>query len=116
MDEKTLAYVAGLFDGEGHARTTTPKAANGTRYKKLIVTVAQADRTVLDWLSEEFGFGKVYANGDKRAQENGWSTVHHYTVSYRQARKFLTALEPYLRIKKEKVTSLLDEHGREELD
>lgn len=112
----TLAYIAGLFDGEGSARTSTPKASNGKRYSKLEARIAQSDRIILDWIESEFGFGKVYSKADKRAVANGWTDVHDYVVAYKQARKFLTAIEPFLRIKKEKVSSLLDEHGREELE
>jgi hypothetical protein len=116
MENTTLAYIAGLFDGEGSARTSTPKASNGKRYPKLEVRIAQADRDVLDWIKSEFGFGSVYSKADKRAAANGWKECYDYVVAHRMARKFLTAIEPFLVVKKEKVAALLDEHGRLELD
>lgn len=117
MNDITLAYIAGLFDGEGSARILQTKSSkNGKYYQKLEVRIAQADREVLDWIANEFGFGKVYSKSDKRAAENGWKECHDYVVAYRMARKFLSAIEPFLFIKKQKVSELLDEQGREPLD
>ena len=117
MDDQTLAYIAGLFDGEGSARTVLTKASkNGKLYKKLEVRIAQVDREVLDWISVQFGFGKVYSKSDKRAELKGWNECYDYVVAYKMGRKFLTAIEPYLRVKRNKVSALLDEHGREVLN
>jgi hypothetical protein len=112
MDTHKLAYIAGLFDGEGSARISMVKNKNGKHYKKIEARVTQCDREVLDWIIEEFGFGKVYIKSDKRGDLLGWKTCHDLVFAYRMARTFLTAIEPYLKIKKQHITSLLDLEGR----
>ncbi|QZE11297.1 LAGLIDADG endonuclease [Streptomyces phage Forrest] len=106
MNENDLSYIAGFFDGEGCAYVSNPKASNGKRYPRVLAKIAQNDREVLDWIAELFGFGKVYGKGDGTANMN-------IVFASKQARKFLTAVEPYLRVKKESVTEILDLHGRE---
>jgi LAGLIDADG DNA endonuclease family protein len=109
MNDFDLSYIAGFFDGEGCATIRMVKAKNGKRYPRLEARLAQNDRAVLDWVAESFGVGKVRAKKDIRNP----NTNHEYAVTYRAARIFLTAIEPYLKVKKILVTSLLNEAGRE---
>ncbi len=114
MKETEIAYIAGLFDGEGSASVLYPKASkNGKRYKKLVARIAQCDRTVLDWVAELTGYGTVHEKSDKRDRAKTWTLCHDYQVAYKNARLFLTLIEPYLIVKRDHVTSLLDENGRE---
>lgn len=109
MEEIDLAYIAGFFDGEGCAYMSNPKASNGKRYPKLTAKISQNDRAVLDWIVEEFGFGRIY---EKKVNSAG--NINHYiSFAHRQARIFLTAIEPYLKVKKSNVSKILDEVGRE---
>ncbi len=111
MKETDLAYVAGFFDGEGDCGIRMPKARNGKRYKKLEARLTQNDRAVLEWVKELFDCGSIHAKKDDRTP----NTCHALQFSYRSARVFLTAIEPYLKVKKEHVTKLLDECGREDM-
>jgi len=105
MNDTDLAYIAGFFDGEGCAYMSNPKSPNGKRYPKLTAKISQNDREVLDWIVEQFGFGKVY---QKKANSAG--NVNHYiSFAHKQARIFLTTIEPYLRVKKANVTAILNE-------
>ena len=108
MDSHELAYIAGFFDGEGSAFISTPKQVNGKRYKKVVAKISQNDKEILLWIASLFGFGNIYENGISTS-----GNMNHFIVfNYRQARTFLTAIEPYLRIKKENVTNILDLEGR----
>lgn len=109
MEEIDLAYIAGFFDGEGDCAIRMPKARNGKRYPKLEARLTQNDRAVLEWVQREFGRGSIHAKKDDRITSIG----HSLQFSALSARIFLTAIEPYLKVKKEKVTSLLDQTGRE---
>ena len=63
MTEVQLAYVAGLFDGEGHCRIVTAKASkNGQRYYRAQASISNTDRRCLDYVKECLGFGWVGIN------------------------------------------------------
>lgn len=109
MNENDLAYIAGFFDGEGCATIRMVKGSNGKRYPRLEARVSQNDRAVLDWIVEQFGCGKVYEKPDHRTT----TMAHDLHMFYRSGRIFLTAIEPYLKVKKNHVTALLDQAGRE---
>jgi len=114
VTQVTIAYIAGLFDGEGSAGTSMVKATkNGKRYKRLRTKITQTDRIVLDWVVQQLGYGRIYPKRDKRALARGWKEAYDFVVTHKLARKFLTIIEPYLIVKRENVSKLLDEHGRE---
>lgn len=114
MDKMFLSYVAGFFDGEGSAYEGSHKDRHGKRRPVLVAKIAQVDRTILDTIAKEFGCGKVYSKSDKRIKGNeNWSECFDVQFTRRAAREFLTTIEPYLVVKKEKVSALLDVHGRE---
>jgi len=109
MDEKDLAYIAGFFDGEGTATIRMVKSSNGKRYPRVEARISQNDREVLDWIAELFGFGQVYAKPDSRTT----NLNHSYQAFHKSGRIFLTAIEPFLKVKKEHVTKILNQCGRE---
>ena len=109
FNERDMSYVAGFFDGEGCAAIRMVKSSkDGMRRPRLEARISQNDRTVLDWIRDEFG-GNVSARHDSRTP----NVNHQLMLTYRAARRFLTALEPYLRVKRDQVSGLLDRAGRE---
>jgi hypothetical protein len=113
MKRDDLIYIAGFFDGEGDARITMiASGKNGKKYPTLTARLTQCDRSVLDWIANGFGFGNVYV---KQKASSRHKTCHAYQTSSRAARKFLTAIEPHLKIKRAHVTELLNQAGREPL-
>lgn len=81
-----LAYIAGFFDGEGCVNLSSPS---------LVVHLTNTNREVLDWVQSLFG-GKVYLPprySIKHKQSYRWH-LHKRDVT-----AFLTAIQPYVRIK-----------------
>lgn len=108
MNEIDLSYIAGFFDGEGSAFISQPKASNnGKRYARVTAKISQNDKAILDWIASLYGFGKIYIKNDGRVNTN-----HYIVFAHRQARYFLSSIEPYLRVKRENVSSILDQFGR----
>lgn len=97
-----LAYIAGFFDGEGSAYVCGPYS----KYPHLRAKIAQNETEVLYWIADLYGFGKIYSKGKD-------SSNSYIVFAHRQARLFLTSIEPFLRVKKEHVFNLLNEFGRE---
>lgn len=114
MDVDRLAiYYAGFFDGEGSVFEASYKDRHGKLRTRLTATVTQVDRRVLDRLKEILGCGNVYEKYDGRSVAKNWQICHQITLSDRSARQFLVWIEPYLFVKKDKVTEILDRHGRD---
>lgn len=82
-------YVAGFFDGEGSIQITPPRKTKGF---PLHVSVAQSERSTLDWLRETWG-GSVGPHGR--------TGVFVWRIHTAAAGQFLMDIEPYLRIKRQ---------------
>jgi len=95
---KLDAYAAGLFDGEGHVGIVVAKNGRGEPYHRLMVNVTNTNVEVIQWLFERYD-GCIH-NPRYFANEN-WREAHRWTASDGTAMKFLTAISPYLIIKKE---------------
>jgi hypothetical protein len=90
----TLAYAAGIVDGEG---TIGVVHQGGRRRPMVTVTVVNTSREVIDWFTSEFG-GKVYLRNNPRF---GSKQIYTWTIArLRDVQAFLQAIRPYLIIKK----------------
>jgi hypothetical protein len=97
---ETLAYVAGLFDGEG---SIVIGCSIGRTNRKnpcyfLQVGITNTDRELIDWLRSTFG-GHISDNShspSRSTQRPCWA----WRVTSRQAHGFLRNILPYLRTKK----------------
>lgn len=84
-----LAYLAGIFDGEG-CIIISPGPQHQIR-----MDVTNTHRGVIDWLRDTFG-GRVQAT--KRGQ---YRRIYRWGASHRRAVALLKFLLPYLHVKKE---------------
>lgn len=98
-DPVTLAYIAGLFDGEG----SLPRNSAGNH----VVQIGMTDEPVIRWLAS-FG-GSLKIDPAKRGSDG-----HARRVLYRwrllaqvEVAQFLTAILPYLRVKRERAQECL---------
>ena len=107
-----LAYIAGLFDGDGSVglhRCGWYKLTGEPKYT-LRIRIANSDVRVLEWIRDTVGFGWVKEK--KPSPKTHWTKrQYEYTVTGRKARRFAEMILPYLRIKRNKVETLLDEVG-----
>ena len=96
MKDTDIAYIAGLFDGEGSI-----SASYGVVSKvnvRVTVQIAMCDREPLDLVASVFG-GCVKEL--KRKTKTGKS-VYQWVLNCRKAADFLEVISPYLRIKGER--------------
>ena len=92
MNDTTLSYAAGFFDGEGSIIISLQR-----QYHTLNAQVANTHIETLEWLKSTFG-GQVYLTKPTKP--------HHricgiWRIRSRQAQAFLEAIVPHLKIKKE---------------
>lgn len=124
MSKTDYAYLAGLFDGEGHITLTKSKPAEGALRKYvgkthttfrparvaswqfcLNIGITNTDKRLINWLEEKFG-GTHYT--DKRHQQN-WKSAYRWRLLGRSHQeRVLLAILPYMVIKREQASLALD--------
>lgn len=85
------AYIAGLVDGEGTIGLSRRHVADR---RQLVVTIANTEATLLEFVLECVGAGKITR---KRIVAPHHTPAAVYSISNRQALSLLAQLEPYLR-------------------
>jgi len=110
VDEKILAYLAGLIDGEGSImikkstyRIRSPKYNDCVNPGYFIrVTMKNINKDVMELLKKTFG-GSVWEDRKVYTSKNGFQTRHRlwcFDIHDRHAENMLRLLYPYLIIKK----------------
>jgi hypothetical protein len=113
-----LPYVAGLFDGEGWVRVQTPgvrldgSRTPGSNYRRfpsyqVIAGVAMTYKPAMVAFHEQFG-GTLYGDDHYRRKDPKNRTIYRWHVTSQQAHPFLSAILPYLIIKREQVELALE--------
>ena len=88
-----LAYLAGIFDGEGSVYIWT-RRNRGYRDYGIRLYVVNTNRTLIDWLQATFG-GLVYSR-----QSAKWKERHEWLIDRKNADSLMSAMLPYMIIKR----------------
>lgn len=100
MDSNILAYVAGLFDGEGCVTISSSiSPRNGTHYYVLYVMVYNTNMDIILQLKDWFG-GFIITNDRKGS---GHKDCYCWRVAANKAYEFLELIISYVRIKNKQV-------------
>jgi hypothetical protein len=98
MNQREIrAYAAGIIDGEGNIYVAR------TRTGYVRVSVRNTNLEVLEWLREQFG-GQIAHNRDDRPNRRPCFTWY---LNYQDSLEFLSLVEPYLIIKRDKARAIL---------
>ena len=114
MKDVNIAYIAGLFDGEGtvgfYKRYETKKDRKGKPRKSLCnrisVEISMTERSVLLWMYELLKIGSVTKKPRKKHKMQ-W----RWRCSFRQAYYFCCLIYPYCHIKIHKVQKIIDHYS-----
>jgi hypothetical protein len=85
------AYIAGLVDGEG---TITLSKRHAKDRRQLVVSIANTERPLLDFVLHRVGAGKITR---KRTAARHHTASYCYSISNRQALSLVVQLQSYLR-------------------
>lgn len=97
-DPVALAYIAGLFDGEG---CITKYASN----QNWVVQIGMTDRDVIEYLA---GLGGTMRTESARGK--GTKILYRWRImAQAETQEFLAAVVPYLRVKRALAEKALDE-------
>ena len=110
----TIAYIAGLFDGEGcvtcKKKPTKRKDRGGKIYNQWYIRceIAMTNRAVIEWIHEVLGFGwcaeKRYNNKPKYKKQWRWC------CGYRDALLFAKIIWPYTQVKLHQIENIIDHY------
>ena len=114
-----LAYMAGLFDGEGsvdfkkrfHKRKKKPKAY---WYQYITCEMAMTDKPVMVWFHKTIKLGvlrrliKSKQAGGKPHHKDQW----RWRCTHRDAYKFAKLIIPYARVKRKKLQQIIKHYDK----
>ena len=122
MKESDIAYIAGLFDGEGSIYYKNPpekkKKHKGPGYResqswRINMEVTMTDPMVINWLHETLKVGTVTKKPRKGKRKDGTKYLMQYRwrCVFRDAYYVCCLIYPYSITKLEKVKQILDHYA-----
>jgi hypothetical protein len=91
LEAAAAAYIAGLVDGEG---TITLTSTHRGERRRIVVSIANTDRALLDYVREAVGAGYVTS---KRTYHVRHTPSFCYSIRSRQALDLLSQIARFLR-------------------
>ena len=103
MKISDIAYVAGLFDGEGYVDIYSASTSKKSKSPSLMlrVIISQKDGSVMNWLDKTFG-------GYVRMERRKESWIYRWELKSQKAKNFLKLILPYLKIKHAQATLAIE--------
>ena len=119
--ESDIAYIAGLFDGEGSITITRrpekKKKSKGEGYRisnsmRISMEIAMTDQSVLIWVHEVLGVGTVVRKPRKGRRKDGTKYLMQYKwrCTFRQAYYVCCLIWPYAHTKLPKINQILEHY------
>tara|TARA_R100000306_G_C4280074_1_gene94612 strand:- start:122 stop:535 length:414 start_codon:yes stop_codon:yes gene_type:complete len=115
MQISDIAYIAGLFDGEGcvtcKKKPTKRPDRGGKIYNQWYIRceISMTDKEVISWLHETLGFGwsaeKKYSKRPKNYKRQ-W----RWCCGYRDALTFAKLIWPFTQVKLHKIEQIIDHY------
>ena len=120
--ESDIAYIAGLFDGEGSITITRrpekKKKRKGEGYRisnsmRISMEIAMTDQSVLIWVHEVLGVGSLTDKPRKGLRKNGTKYLMQYRwrCTFRDAYYVCCLLFPYAHTKLGKIQQVIDHYS-----
>ncbi len=98
-----LAYIAGLFDGEGHIFVYKVKQSNTY---VLSIGITNTYKDVIEWIYKLFP--SAIQQRTRYPNHPNWKPCFFWSTTSDKAKDFLKMIYPYLRIKKEQARLGID--------
>ena len=106
MDKLDKHYLAGIWDADGSFGIASRSARKRGYQPFALITICDPKHSVIgDLIDEHFGFKCVWSS---RRGNPKWKTAYRWTLSSQRACDFARAIEPYLRIKKERAQIMME--------
>ena len=127
ISSEDIAYLAGLFDGEGSIyfakRIEKKKKHKGKGYRisnslRLSMEITMTDRSVLLWVHEVLGVGTLTDKPRKGRRVDGTKYLMQYRwrCTFRDAYYVCKLLWPYAHTKLPKIQQVIEHYATERLE
>lgn len=125
--EADIAYIAGLFDGEGSVyfarRPEKKKKHNGKGFRvsnslRLSMEITMTDQSVIRWVHDILGCGTVVKKPRKGLRKDGTKYLMQYKwrCTFRDAYYVCCMIWPWSHTKLPKVRQIIDHYAKQSLD
>tara|TARA_Y100001937_G_scaffold54514_1_gene75181 strand:- start:419 stop:862 length:444 start_codon:yes stop_codon:yes gene_type:complete len=120
-----IAYIAGLFDGEGSIyyarRIEKKKKHTGKGYRtsmsqRISMEITMTDESVIRWVHEVLGCGTVVRKPRKGLRKDGTKYLMQYKwrCTFRDAYYVCCLLFPYAHTKLEKIQKIIEHYSTQQ--
>ena len=124
IGSEDIAYIAGLFDGEGSIyfarRKEKKKKHNGKGYRtsmsqRISMEITMTDESVVRWVHEVLGCGTVVRKPRKGLRKDGTKYLMQWKwrCTFRDAYYVCKLLWPYAHTKLQKIEQIIDHYTDE---
>ena len=122
IGQSDIAYIAGLFDGEGSIyfakRIEKKKKHKGKGYRtsmsqRISMEITMTDESVVRWVHEVLGVGTVVRKPRKGRRKDGTKYLMQYKwrCTFRQAYYVCCLIWPYAHTKLPKINQILEHYA-----
>ena len=122
IGSEDIAYIAGLFDGEGSIyfarRKEKKKKHNGKGYRtsmsqRISMEVTMTDQSVIRWLHEVLGVGTVVKKPRKGLRKDGTKYLMQWKwrCTFRDAHFVCSVIWPWSHTKLPKIQQILEHYA-----
>jgi len=118
QDLSSIAYLAGLFDGEGSVYFKKTKQIRHKRPGKPVhnitvirMEISMTDESIIKWVHEVLGCGTVGKRKFKSDYAKGWKQQWRWRCCHRDALQCARRLVPYSITKKQKLEQIIKHYA-----
>ena len=126
ISSEDIAYLAGLFDGEGSIyfakRIEKKKKHKGKGYRisnsqRISMEITMTDRSVLQWVHEVLGVGTLRPKTVKGTRKDGTKYLKQYKwrCTFRDAYQVCLLIWPFAHTKLPKIQQIIEHYSKEKL-
>ena len=114
MRDTDIAYIAGLFDGEGSIDFKRRKEKRGkytTNAMQIAMRIEMTDQSILKWIHATLKLGTVRKRNRSPSVKKHWKDRWVYTLRFRQAYQVCCLIWPYAHVKLDKIQQIIDHYN-----
>ena len=119
MRDVDIAYIAGLFDGEGSVDFKRRKERRGkyvTNAMQITMRIEMTNQSILRWIQDTLKVGTVRKRNRSPSVKAHWKDRWTYTLRFRQAYKVACLIWPYAHVKLDKIQQIIDHYDGKVFD
>ena len=126
LSESDIAYIAGLFDGEGsihikrgieNKKKHTGKGRRISNSMRISMEITMTDHSVLIWVHEVLGVGTLTPKKVKGRRKDGTKYLNQYRwrCTFRDAYQVCLLIWPFAHVKLPKIQQIIEHYSSEKV-